>query len=882
MTLVAGTRLGPYEIVDPLGAGGMGEVYRAKDTRLGREVAVKVLPQHLSESPEVRARFEREARTVSSLNHPHICTLHDVGREGSTDYLVMELVDGETLATRIERGAVPVPELLRLGVQIADALDRAHRAGVVHRDLKPANVMLTRSGAKLMDFGLARATGTAGPAGGSGVSMAGMTRSPTLAQPLTSEGSIVGTFQYMSPEQLEGREADARSDLWALGCVLYECATGRRAFTGKSQASLIGAIMNTEPPSIALAAPLIPPGLERLVRACLSKDPDERIQTAHDVRLQLEWIRDAGSQAGVPEPVAAKRKARERIAWALAAIGLAAAALLLVMRLAAPVQKNEPFQGSILPAADTHLVQYASTVIISPDGRNVVFAAARGADTSLWLRPLGSDTASPVPESDLGLSAFWSPDSRSLAYATLDGKLKKISAVGGAPMTICNLKWARGGTWGRKDVIVFAPAPEGPLMSVPASGGAPSPATTLDAARHQTAHRFPSFLPDGEHFLFLALPGGEDGYDTFLGSLHDGSVKKILTADSAAVYAEPGVLLFAKDGKILAQHFDTGRLELSGESAVIADAPAKTDLDAEPVVSASDNGRLVFLRSAVRSTRLAWIDRAGALRGAIPLPAGPWTMADLSPDARHAALMNGPDVWVVDIARAIPTRLVSTFSGEANVVWLGDSRRLAFTSNRSGRAEIYLGSVDATGDPEMVATTDAQFKTIWDVSPDGNMVVFGAVGDRTSWDLWILPMGDKGKPKIYQGEPGTQVNARISPDGRWLAYASGGDSAKLEVYVQSFPVPGRKVRVSVSGGDFPIWTRGGKELLYRTGNAITSVAIGGGAELEPGAPQPLFDLPEGTSGFGATSDGERFLVTAGPNSQRDIRVILNWTSLLKP
>jgi len=879
MTLSPGSRLGPYEIVGPLGAGGMGEVYRAKDTRLGREVAVKVLPQHLTESPEVRARFEREARTVSSLNHPHICTLHDVGQEGTTDYLVMELVEGETLAARLERSALAMPEVLRLGIQIADALDRAHRAGVVHRDLKPGNVMLTRLGAKLMDFGLARATGMAGPADGSGLTMTALTRSPTIAQPLTVEGSILGTFQYMSPEQLEGKEADAGSDLWALGCVLYESATGRKAFAGKSQASLIGAIMNTEPPPMAEVAAMAPPALDRLVRACLTKDPEERIQTAHDVRLQLEWIRDAGSQAGVPAPIAARRRGRERVAWVMAAAGMAGAGVLLTLRLAAPAL-DESFQVSILPPPGAHLLIYASVVSISPDGRNVVFAARGKAGTPLWLRPLGSDAARPLPESDLGGAMFWSPDGRYFGYATLGGKLRKIAVEGGASTTLCNLKWARGGDWGRQDRIVFAPAPEGPLYAVPAAGGGPSPVTTLDAARHQTSHRFPSFLPDGEHFLFVALPGGPEGLEIFAGSLKSKTVKRVLTADSAAVYAEPGYLLFAREGKILAQPFDSGRLELSGEAVVIADAPPRTELDAEPVVSASDNRRLVFLRSGTRSTRLEWIDRSGVARGTVPLPPGPWNMFALSPDRRTAALMNGTDLWLVDLVRSIPTRFAPTFSNEANVVWFDDSRRIVFSSNRSGRAEMYLGSTDATGEPEMIATTDAQFKTVWDVSPDGQTLVFGILGDTNSWDLWTLPLGEGGKPKPYQASPGQELQARISPDGRWLAYQSD-ESGRQEVYVQSFPAPGRKVRISVDGGDTPGWTRGGKELLYGNGDTILSVPIQAGAELEPGAPHPLLTVPEGTTGGDFTADGERFLVTAGPDVQRDIRVILNWTALLK-
>jgi len=880
MPVTPGSRLGPYEIVAPLGAGGMGEVYRARDTRLGREVAVKVLPPHLTESPEVRARFEREARTVSSLNHPHICTLHDVGREGSIDYLVMELVDGETLANRLERGPLPPIEVLRLGIQIADALERAHRAGVVHRDLKPANVMLARSGAKLMDFGLARMGGAVGQAGGSGASLESLTQTPTMTRALTSEGSIVGTFQYMSPEQLEGRETDARSDLWALGCLLYEAATGRRAFAGKSQASLIGAIMHAEPPPIAEIAPLVPPGLERLVKACLAKDPDERVQTAHDVRLQLEWIRDAGSQAGVPVPIAARRLLRERTAWALAATGLATIAVLLSLR-PAPPTADERFQLSILPPPDHALPHYASTISISPDGRSLAFAASGGTGDNLWLRSLGSETVTLVPESEIVAAGFWSPDSRYFGYADLKGKLRKIAVGGGTATSICDHEWARGATWGRKDVIVFAPAPEGPLSAVPAAGGAPVPVTTLDAARKQASHRFPSFLPDGEHFLFVALPAIEGGLETFVGSLQGGSAKKVLTADSAAIYAEPGYLLFAREGNILAQPFDRQRLELTGEPVAIAPAPPTTDLDAEPVVSASANGRLVFLRTGAQTTRMDWIDRRGAVLGTVPLPPGPWNIFALSPDLRRAAVMNGQDIWLVDLARAIPTRLASTASNEAGLVWMDDGRRLAFSSNRSGRAEIYIARVDGAEEPELVPTTDAQFKRIYDVSPDERLMVFGSVGDTTGWDLLTLPLRGGEKPKVYLASPGREQEAQISPDGRWLAYSSW-ESGVAEVYVQSFPEPGRKLRISVDGGQFPGWTRGGKELTYVQGSTLMSVPIGGGTDLDPGAPRPILSLPEGTTGGDMTPDGERLLLTHGAAPRRDIRVILNWTRLLEP
>ncbi len=882
MALPSGTRLGPYEIVSPLGAGGMGEVYRARDTRLGRDVAVKVLPEHLAATPEVRARFEREARTISSLNHPHICTLFDVGHEGDTDFLVMELVEGETLATRLAKGALPLEQALKLGAEIADALDRAHRAGVVHRDLKPGNVMLTKSGAKLLDFGLARATGMAGPGGGSGMTIAALTQSPTVSQPLTAEGTIVGTFQYMAPEQLEGREADARCDIWALGATLYEMTTGRKAFAGKSQASLISAIMSSEPPPISTIVPMSPPAFDRLVRACLAKDPDERIQTAHDVRLQLDWIRDAGSQAGVPAPVAAKRKSRERIACVLAAVGLAAAAVSLFALLSRP-SVIDPIVAEISPPEGTGLGPYWSWIGLSPDGRTVAFAAADSVGPSVWVRPLGSEAARVLPDTrDAGWAMFWSYDGRTVAYFSGDGKLRKVAIDGGSPVTLCNAKAGRGGAWNRDGAIVFAPAAEGPLLRVSAGGGEATPVTTLDSARHETSHRFPCFLPDGDHFLYVALPPGPNGWDTYVGSLKSKTAKKVLTAGSAAVFAEPGYLLFAREGRIMAQRFDTGRLELTGDAAAIGNAPEYSDMDAEPVVSASRTGHLIVLQSESPQTRLQWLDRSGAARGAIPLPPGPWAVRRLSPDGRRAGVLNGTDIWIVDVERSMPTRFAPTMSTEASLVWSPDGRQMAFVSKQTGRSEVYAGSADGAGEPELVPTTDAQFKYVMDWSPDGRHLVFMAVDPSTAQDIWILPMSGERKPEPYLRSAYAENAARVSPDGRWLAYQST-ESGDVEIYVQSFPRPGHKVRVSSDGGAQPIWSRGGTELLYTRGNTLMSVPIEAGDEFRPGAPRPLFAPPDGVTGGDVSADGERFLVSAAAEApRRDIRLFLNWAAALAP
>ncbi len=873
MALAPGTRLGPYEIVSPLGAGGMGEVYRAKDTRLGREVAVKVLPQHLSSSAEIRARFEREAKTVSSLNHPNICTLHDVGREGDTDYLVMELIEGETLAQRLVKGALPSTDVLKFGGQIADALDRAHRAGVMHRDLKPGNVMLTKSGAKLMDFGLARASGLG--------ATSELTSSPTVAGPLTAEGTLLGTFQYMAPEQLEGQEADTRADLWALGCVLYEMATGRRAFEGKSQASLITAIMGSEPPPLSQVSPLAPPALESLVGACLAKDPADRIQSAHDAKLQLSWLAAGGSQTGMPAPVAARRKSRERLAWALAAVGLAAAAVsFFVFR--APQKAAEPIFASIPPPAGNALSPSWSAIGLSPDGRTVVYFAGGAAGGELWVRPLGSETARPIPETKSGHGPlFWSYDGRFVAYLS-EGNLEKVAIDGGSPVTICKAKVGRGGAWNQDGVIVLSPTSEGALVRVSSGGGETTPVTTLDAGRHEASHRFPCFLPDGDHFLYVALPPGPNGWDTFVGSLKSKSVKKVLTAGSAATFAEPGYLVFARDGRVMAQRFDTGRLELTGDAVAIGNAPEYSNIDAEPPVSASRNGRLIVLQSDPPKTTLEWHDRAGASLGAITLPPGSWNMRRLSPDGRRAAVTNGTDIWFVDLARSMPTKFAPTLSAETSLAWSPDGSRMAFVSKQTGRAEIFVGSADGAGGPELVPTTDAQFKYILDWSPDGKFIVFRVEDPSTKGDLWLLPMSGERKPEPYLASPNAETAARVSPDGRWLAYNSD-ESGTTEVYVQSFPKPGHKVRVSGNGGGTPRWSRGGKELLYFDNDGMfMSVSVDAGDEFRPGAPRPLSKVSGLRTGADMTADGERFLVSeAAETPHREIRLFVDWAAALE-
>jgi serine/threonine protein kinase len=568
MALTSGTKLGPYEIQSPLGAGGMGEVYLARDTRLERTVAVKILPPHLSSNLEAKQRFEREARAISSLNHPNICTLHDVGHQDGTDFLVMEYLEGETLGERLMKGPLSPEQVLKYGIDICEGLEKAHKNGVIHRDLKPGNIMLTKSGAKLMDFGLAKAT----PAQQPPASSLTMTLSgPSGGQPLTAQGMVLGTFQYMSPEQLEGKEADARSDIFALGAVLYEMASGRRAFTGKSQASIVAAILASDPQPISAVHPMSPPALDRVVRTCMAKDPDERWQTAHDVKLQLQWIAEAGSQAGIPAPVAARRRISQKLAWAVAAVAAAAAiAFAIGFVLRSPVPAH-PLRVSILPP-DQHSFDPLS-IALSPDGTKLAFvAAAAGGTPQLWVRPLDSTAAQPLGGTDDAAFPFWSPDSRSLGFFA-QGKLRIIDASGGAVQTLADASQPRGGAWGADGTILYTPDTLSAMFRIPAAGGTPSHAIGQDkAAASIGSPRWPVFLPDGRHFIFFQYrPDSQGGGGSIhLGALDSQQDTILVASDYRAQYAS-GHLVFVHGGNLMSQSFDEKKLTLTGNPVPIAE-----------------------------------------------------------------------------------------------------------------------------------------------------------------------------------------------------------------------------------------------------------------------------------------------------------------------
>ena len=885
--LAAGTRLGPYEIVSPLGAGGMGEVYRARDTRLGRDVAVKVLPPALSPSPEVRARFEREAKTVSNLNHPNICTLFDVGREGETDYLVMELIEGETLAERLAKGPLPSADTLRLGSQIADALDRAHRAGVVHRDLKPGNVMLTKAGAKLMDFGLARATGLAGPAGGSGVTMHTLTTSPTVAQPLTAEGSIVGTFQYMSPEQLEGREADARSDLWALGCVLYEMATGRRAFEGKSQASLIAAILERQPPPPSQVSPMVPPALDRIIQQCLAKDPEERLQTAHDVKLQLQWVAEGGSQAGVPAPVSARRRGRERIAW-MAAGALGVVALVLGTALALRrVPEPRVVRFDVRSPAGVTAISWPR---LSPDGRMLAFLGTDSAGVRrVWIRPLDAIEAHPVAEMDGTSRPFWSPDSRFLAFIS-EGRLRKVPVAGGPAVAICDAPGGFDGSWGSDGWILFDGAADDSIRGVPASGGRLKPFTTIDHAHGDMEHGWPFFLPDGRHFLFVAIGKGSSG-TIRLGTVGSTGTKVLGQTDGRVEYTAPGYLVYVNGGTLVAQPFDARAGKTTGDPVPVGEDVTLGGDSGD--FSVSNSGVLAYRsQGAQERSLLEWVSRDGRVLGQAG-PPGVYEDVALSPDGSRVAVTVATeqpaarDVWIRDIARGVSSRLTFDPTDDIWPVWSPDGMRVAYCDNRDGEFRTFVKPANGVGAEDSLAHVRGAATGPTDWSAAANVIMTSRF-TTGGWDIWAQPADGKGTPHAVIQTPFSERSAKLSPDGRWMAYSSN-ESGRNEVYVVPFPGPGGKWQVSTAGGSYPQWRGDGKELYFQAPDeTIMSVGVSTGASFEVGVPAALFHIPLRESQYSGyrwcpAKDGQRFLVNtpSGAIAAGRFVVASEWTSELK-
>jgi len=883
MTVAPGTRFGPYEILSPLGAGGMGEVFKARDSRLDRSVAIKVLPAELAANAQFRTRFEREAKTISQLNHPHICTLHDVGSEHGVSYLVMELVEGETLASRIERGPMPVEQLLRCGIEIADALDKAHRHGIVHRDLKPSNVMLTKSGAKLLDFGLAK--GSESFASGSGATLVRSMADETIARPLTEEGTLVGTFQYMAPEQLEGRGADARSDIFAFGAVLYEMATGKRPFDGQSRASVIASIMTSEPQPISQLRAVVPPALDRLVRFCLEKDADERWQTAHDVMLELRSIQESSSQAGVALPaVRRRRRIREAAAWLLAAAAIAVAAFFAMRR---ATHAERVVQFSVETPPHTSLFPFdVLGLALSPDGSRLAFTAM-GDDGKqlLYIRDLATNHSAAIAGTEGASYPFWSPDGASVAFFA-NRKLNKIDANGGPVQVICDAAQGRGGTWNRDGVILFEPTIQSPLYRVSAEGGTPVQVTKTTSAMNR--HRWPSFLPDGKHFLCV----GED--ELRAGSLDSSETKVVMRDASSAAFVAPDRLLFTRNGNLMMQHFDPKSLQLRGEAVPLPWGQISLWSPKRfAAFTASANGTLAFLPALNPVARLTWFDRNGHELEATA-EAGEYLDASSSPDGTRIAVVKrgtaGSDIWIVDRRDAHWSRLTYDPAAYYWPVWTPDGKSVGFMFDK-GVGQAYVKPLGG-GDAKALLPLTNNYTAPMSFSPDGRHLLLYRQGPATANDI-ILADVTRQTTEPFLVTPASEGAAMFSPDGKWVAYESNA-SQRTEIYIRRFPATDEQWQISSNGGTSAFWSPDGRELYYVTGDTVMVVPIGGGADLNPGKATPLFRIPSrtatpassGNSGrriiSGISPDGKQFLIlTATDQSEPQINVVLNWPSALK-
>ncbi len=853
MSYPSGSRLGPYEIQSPLGAGGMGEVYRARDTRLDRIVAVKVLASHLSASPELKQRMEREARAISSLNHPSICHLYDIGSHEGTDFLVMEFLEGETLAERLRKGPLPLPEVYRIGSAIAEALAIAHRQGIVHRDLKPGNIMLTPSGAKLMDFGLAKPIGLATSTSGSN-SVPSFTAAATLSgasplSPLTTAGSIIGTIQYMSPEQIEGKEADARSDIFAFGAVLYEMAAGKRPFEGKSQISLASSILEKDPDPISGFKPAIPAAFEHVVVTCLQKNPEDRYFAAHDIKLELQWISSIKADVplgGTHATAAPVSNRRATLLWPASFV----LGLLIAFALGFLLHRSPPAPSSVRTVIDPpeksslNLTgDFAGPPVLSPDGSSLAFTATSSdGKVQLWVRSMNSLEAHPVPETDGAMFPFWSPDGRSLGFFA-DTKLKVVELNGGSPVVLCDAALGRGGAWGPNGTIIFSANPSSPILRISSSGGAPVPITKIDLSMH-TSHRWPFFLPDGKHFLYAAIhhdAAKSSNNSIYYASLDGRENRPLFRALSNAVYAD-GFALFARGDQLMAQAFNPEKGTVSGEPRILAKGVMNDSSTWHMDASAAPGGLLVFGSGTSADLQLVWMDRATKQVTTIADKFTNLQLGRLSPDGKRVALQIDSginDIWVLDLVRNVRTRL--TFGPVSNTipVWSPDGKWVTYTANRNDSYSICRKPSDGSG-AEEVLVTDSEQITASDWSRDGKHLLYARRVPAGTSEIWDLPLEGERKPTLLlaRGNMG-----HLSPDGRWLAYQSS-ESGTVQVYVVAHGGGQGKWQVSANSanpGNAPKWSANGKELYYfdATYNLFAVPVSEVGGALQFGSPQVI-------------------------------------------
>ena len=898
MALDPGTTLGPYQIDAPLGAGGMGEVYKATDTRLDRTVAIKVLPAHVADDPDLRQRFEREAKTISSLNHPHICTLYDIGREGDTDFLVMEYLEGETLAERLTKGPLPTAEVLRYATEVADALDKAHRQGIVHRDLKPGNIMLTAAGTKLLDFGLAKLRPATEGA-------AGLTALPTQSAGLTVQGTILGTLQYMAPEQLDGKEADARSDLFAFGAILYEMVTGKKAFEGEGQASLIHAIMGVDPPAMSTIQSMTPPALDHVVQTCLAKKPDDRWQSAGDVGRHLKWITEGNSEPSAPTSVT---RAPQRAGWQqvapVAAITAAIAALLggvavwSLMRPEPPTLQRfvitTPPDGPLAPSNNY------PDVAISSNGTHIVYVGTRDGRRQLYVRAQDEVTATPLRGTERGTVPFFSPDGESVGFRDQDNFLKRVSVLGGPAVTICPLgSQPRGMSWAADGTIVFATRTSRGLLRVPDVGGEPEVLTTVDPERDETAHVWPEVLPNAKGVLFAAWSGSDETSRIAVVSLETGVITYLVTGGSNPHYSPTGHIVYSGGGTLWAVGFDADRLELTTNNPVPVVENVQTKLSGAGNFSLADNGSLVYVTGSTAGAfqrTLVWLDRQGIETPLNVQDARSYRAPRLSPDGARLVVTvqdENEDVWVSDLAVGTLRRLTTDSTADRYGLWTPDGDRVVFASQREGSWGLFSMAWDGTGDAEpLMILEDAEALQPYDWSPDGALLFEYRTPAGTSLDIGMLPMDGDGTWEPLLDTDADERAPAISPDGQWVAYMSNrtGDN---EIYVERFPELGGEQLISRGGGVYPVWSQDGRELFYRRfpGNLMV-MPVEPGFTLQTGIVETLFDFGPYLGfpfirNWDVSPDGERLLVVkTGPattdvEGQSQIILVQNWFEELK-
>jgi eukaryotic-like serine/threonine-protein kinase len=902
MGMDAGTKLGPYEIVGPLGAGGMGEVYRARDTRLGRDVAIKVLPTHLSENSEAKQRFEREAKAVSSLSHANICPLFDVGSQDGVEYLVMEYLEGETLAARLAKGPLKMEEVQRIGVEIADALEKAHRQGIVHRDLKPGNVMLTKSGAKLMDFGLAKpsmamtaASDLMTPSGPT-MSVAALT---SATSPLTQKGMIVGTFQYIAPEVLQGKEADARSDIFSLGCVLFEMATGKRAFEGKSQLSVFTAILENEPVLVSSLQPLSPKGLDEIVKNCLAKDPEERISSAHDVKLQLRGLdaKNTGTASAVVPAPAAKRSAGNLrfLYWAATALALLAAAG-LGYTFAGKKEPDAALRVQITPpdkASFRETGDLAGAPVLSPQGDKLAFTAdGPNSPKALWVRSLDSFAAQRLEGTDDAMHPFWSPDGRYIGFFA-KGKLNKVLATGGPVMALADAANPRGGAWCEGDVIVYTPSFQAGLKKVSASGGSVTDLTTLDPTKH-TTHRWPSCLPGGKGVLYLATNhtgAVNEGLGVYDVGLDGKNAHQVAASDAGGQYAN-GYLLYHVQTALMAQPFDPETGKTSGDPATVID---KVRFDAgvwRVLFSVSQNGRLAYFPGgdSAAGTVLALCDRTGKVLRIVG-PLGSYMDPVFSPDGKRLAFLTGDplwSVWTMDIERGTRTRITFDQTVKTDPAWSPDGKTLAYVGQTGGTDGVILSkAANVTGSEQTLVAENGVGADFPQFSPDGKYLVYLRQKDGRPLEIVAKPpAGGEALTVVKFHEPATALPPyyQVSPNGKWLAYGSA-ESGTHEVYIVPFPKGDGKWQVSSGGGTVPKWSHDGKEVYYMTvqGQVYAAGISERGNELQIETPKLLFNANIAAIGtlYDVSPDGTFIVQQANAGSQEPLNLITNWAAELK-